>query len=232
MIKKLLFFALIAGFGYMLYTGLANYEASESLNRISSYYAQDGLEEVGAANLVTAVVVTYRGLDTLGEVSILFLTASILGFFLVSGKGPKIPLQDSSEILKTASKLLEPIILLFGIYVFINGHLTPGGGFQGGAILASALILAYLANPQDGINKSILRITESVSGLAFVFIGVLGVVVAGGFLDNRIIPVGSVGDLISAGLIPIIYIFVGMKVGAELSSIVTNLKHSPKTDAE
>jgi len=232
MIKKLIFLALIAGVGYMFWTGLAEYKAAESLNRISSYYAQDGLKEVGAANLVTAVVVTYRGLDTLGEVSILFLTASILGFFLVSGKEPKIPLQDSSEILKTASKLLEPIILLFGIYIFINGHLTPGGGFQGGAILASALILAYLANPNEGINKSIFRITESISGVVFVIIGILGIVLAGGFLDNRLIPVGSIGDLISAGIIPIIYIFVGMKVGAELSSIVTNLKHSPKNNVE
>lgn len=232
MIKKLIYLALIAGIGYMFWTSLSNYEAGESLNRISSYYAQDGVEEVGAANLVTAVVVTYRGLDTLGEVSILFLTASILGFFLTSGKGPKIKVRDSSEILKTASRLLEPIIILFGVYVFINGHLTPGGGFQGGAILASALILAYLANPEDGMNKSIFRITESISGLAFVLIGILGVVLAGGFLDNRIIPAGSVGDLVSAGVIPIIYIFVGMKVGAELSSIVTNLKHSPKIDAE
>lgn len=232
MIKKLIYLALIASIGYMFWTSLSNYEAGESLNRISSYYAQDGVEEVGAANLVTAVVVTYRGLDTLGEVSILFLTASILGFFLPSGKGPKIKVRDSSEILKTASRLLEPIIILFGVYVFINGHLTPGGGFQGGAILASALILAYLANPEDGMNKSIFRITESISGLAFVLIGILGVVLAGGFLDNRIIPAGSVGDLVSAGVIPIIYIFVGMKVGAELSSIVTNLKHSPKTDTE
>jgi multicomponent Na+:H+ antiporter subunit B len=232
MIKKLFLFAILTGFGFILWSVLSDYKSADGLNPISSYYAGEGLEEIGSANIVTAVVVTYRGLDTLGEVSILFLTASILGFFLVSGKGPKIQGRDTSEILKTASRLLEPIIIIFGIYVFVNGHLSPGGGFQGGAILASALILSYLANPEEGLNKSILRITESISGLAFIVIGILGIVYAGGFLDNRIIPVGSIGDLISAGVIPIIYIFVGMKVGAELSSIVTNLKHLPKTDAE
>lgn len=232
MIKKLILLAIIAGVGFIFWKALAEYQTNDQLNGIASYYAGNGVEEVGSANLVTAVVVTYRGLDTLGEVSILFLTASILAFFLSSGKGPKIPGRNSSEILKTASRLLEPIILIFGIYVFVNGHLSPGGGFQGGAILASALILSYLANPEDGLNKQLLSFTESISGVSFVILGILGIVYAGGFLDNRILPVGSLGDLISAGIIPILYIFIGLKVGAELSGIVTNLKQSPKTEEE
>ncbi len=231
MIKKLLLLLLLAGAGLMFWTGVSDFKVKEELNPIASYYADQGLEETGAANLVTAVVVRYRGLDTLGEVTILFLTASILGFFLVRGK-TKETFRDSSEILKTASRLLEPIIILAGVYVFVNGHLTPGGGFQGGAILASALILAYLANPGEGISKSLLNITESFSGLSFVIIGILGIVLAGGFLDSTFLPAGSIGNLISAGVIPIIYIFVGLKVGSELAGIVTNLKYASKNESE
>ncbi|MFP4664853.1 MAG: hydrogen gas-evolving membrane-bound hydrogenase subunit E [Bacteroidales bacterium] len=231
MIRKLLIFALIAGAGVMFWYGVSDFEVKEELNPVASFYANEGFKDTGSANIVTAVLVRYRGLDTLGEVSILFLTASILGFFLIKGKN-KETFRDSSEILKTASRLLEPIIMIAGVYVFINGHLSPGGGFQGGAILASALILAYLANPADGISERILKITESFSGLSFVIIGVLGIIFAAGFLDTSLLPAGSPGHLISAGVIPIIYIFIGLKVGAELAGIVTNLKHAPKTDSE
>jgi len=231
MVKKLLLLVLLAGAGLMFWLGVSDYQVKEELNPIASYYADQGLEETGAANLVTAVVVRYRGLDTLGEVTILFLTASILGFFLIKGN-KKETFRDSSEILKTASRLLEPIIILAGVYVFVNGHLTPGGGFQGGAILASALILSYLANPTDGISKTLLKVTESFSGLSFVIIGVLGIVLAGGFLDSTLLPAGSMGKLISAGVIPIIYIFVSLKVGSELAGIVTNLKYAPKNESE
>ncbi|MFO7880284.1 MAG: hydrogen gas-evolving membrane-bound hydrogenase subunit E [Bacteroidota bacterium] len=231
MIRKLLIFALIAGAGVMFWYGVSDFEVKEELNPIASFYADEGFKDTGSANIVTAVLVRYRGLDTLGEVSILFLTASILGFFLIKGNN-KETFRDSSEILKTASRLLEPIIMIAGVYVFINGHLSPGGGFQGGAILASALILAYLANPADGISERILKITESFSGLSFVIIGVLGIIFAAGFLDTSLLPAGSPGHLISAGVIPIIYIFIGLKVGAELAGIVTNLKHAPKTDSE
>src|SRR6056297_2217540 len=142
MVKKLLLLVLLAGAGLMFWLGVSDYQVKEELNPIASYYADQGLEETGAANLVTAVVVRYRGLDTLGEVTILFLTASILGFFLkLKLEDEKVPrkVRKASEILEKASKIITPVIFLFGIYVFINGHLTPGGGFQGGAIIASGL---------------------------------------------------------------------------------------------
>jgi multicomponent Na+:H+ antiporter subunit B len=59
-----------------------------------------------------------------------------------------------------------------------------------------------------------------------VFVGVLGLILAGGFLDNRVLPLGELGTLFSAGLIPIIYSLIGLKVGAEISSIITNINES------
>jgi multicomponent Na+:H+ antiporter subunit B len=120
---------------------------------------------------------------------------------------------------------------MLGIYIFMNGHLTPGGGFQGGAVIASGVILSLLAFPNEPISSSIFNFVESVSGLVFVGLAALGAVIGGGFLDNAILPLGTFGKLFSAGAIPVIYSFVGLKVGAELSNIITKYK-AAQTDTE
>jgi multicomponent Na+:H+ antiporter subunit B len=204
-----------------------SFNGNNELNSLAQLHTQqENIEAVNAANLVSAVVVTYRGFDTLGEVTILFLTASIIGFFLKKklSDTQRKEVRESSDILVTASKILVPVMILFGVYVIINGHLTPGGGFQGGAIIASAMVLALLANPHMKFNHQLFNVLESISGVSFVLMGIAGIVYAGGFLDNRILPGGEVGTLISAGAIPLIYIFIGLKVGSELSNIVGNLQ--------
>ncbi len=218
---------LIVAFGVMLYGLFDSFSGNDKLSDLAAYYAQkENIEKVQSANLVTAVVVTYRGLDTLGEVTILFLTAAIIGFFL-HGKDKKRILRENSEIFVTASKLLVPIIILVGVYIFINGHLTPGGGFQGGAVIASAVILMIMAFPEREFNSKFFTYLESTSGSVFVALAALGAVIGGGFLDNKIVPMGTFGELVSAGAIPIIYSFVGLKVGAELSSILGNYQSFP-----
>jgi len=230
MLRNSLTLILLAAFAGILFLLFQAWEPLQSLNPIASHYAVNGPGEVGAANLVTAVVVTYRGFDTLGEVTILFITAAIIGFFLgvIHGSHPILPTgwHRSSELFVTASRMLIPIILLLGAYVFINGHLSPGGGFQGGAIVATAFVLLLLAKPESRFNHRIITWVESISGVAFVVIGVLGIFLAGGFLDNRILPLGSFGNLLSAGVIPILYIFIGLKVGSELTNVIANLKEN------
>jgi len=229
MVKKFFILLLVAGMGLIFFDLYQAYNSPESLSALGEYYAQNGATDVGAANLVTAVVVTYRGLDTLGEVSILFLTAAILSFGLSFRKEEEIEereLRQTSEILSTAAQVLTPIIMLVGIYIFMNGHLTPGGGFQGGAVMASAVLLMLMANPKLHISHKVISFVESVSGVSFILIGILGIVLAGGFLDNRIMSLGTFGTLLSAGVIPIIYIFIGLKVGAELSNIVGSMSHN------
>ncbi|RKX92806.1 MAG: cation:proton antiporter, partial [Spirochaetes bacterium] len=120
------------------------------------------------------------------------------------------------------SRLLFPLILLFGAYIFVHGHLTPGGGFQGGAIIASGFLLMYLAFPKQRINKKTSGLAESLSGLIFVGIGLLGLVFSGYFLTN-FLPKGIPNTLFSAGIIPIIYIAIGFKVGFELTGIIDDL---------
>jgi len=227
--KNFFVFIIIVSFGFIIFDVYDNFSGNEELSETAAFYAQpDNIEKVNAANLVTAVVVTYRGLDTLGEVTVLFLTAAIIAFFC-GNLSDKRTLRLNSEIFKTAASILFPIILMLGIYIFMNGHLTPGGGFQGGAVIASGVILSLLAFPNEPINSKIFNYIESTSGLIFVGLAALGAIIGSGFLDNTIFQLGTFGKLFSAGAIPVIYSFIGLKVGAELSNIITKYK-SAQTD--
>ncbi len=233
MVKKIFALIALAGIAFMLWGLFKSYRHQETLPRTSRYYAQKGPDELGSANLVTSVVVTYRGLDTLGEVTILFSVASIIGFFLKSRTQRELKAEgfrETSELLHTSTAFLVPIIFLFGAYVFVGGHLSPGGGFQGGAIIASGTLLLFLATPTASRGKTIISLVESVSGVAYVGIGIAGIFLAAGFLDNRILPTGRFGTIFSAGAIPVIYSLIGLKVGAELSAILYKLKDAKEDE--
>lgn len=190
---------------------------------VSNHYLRDGVRETGAANIVTSVVVTYRGFDTLGEVTVLFIAAVALGAVLVPPGGPAgEQKEEASLIVRAGSKVLFPFIILLGAYIFLHGHLTPGGGFQGGAVIASGFLLLYLAWPSHPAGGKAFSAVESLSGLAFVAVGILGMLYGIGFLGN-FLPLGARNALLSAGVIPIIYVAIGLKVGAELASVAANL---------
>jgi len=229
MIKNGLILVILLAFTFMISGLLINFHGSEKLNPLALHYVEKGAEEVGAANLVTAVVVTYRGFDTLGEVTILFLAAAIAGFFLKTVKQDKTReglLRKTSEILVTASTLLVPTIFMLGVYIFMNGHLTPGGGFQGGAVIATGVVMIIMTKPDMKFNHRLLALVEAVSGVGYVILGILGLVFASGFLDSHVLPLGKFGTLLSAGIVPLIYVMIGLKVGSELTSIVGSLKET------
>ncbi len=226
MIKKSISFILIAIVFLALFLTLAN-DVPFGANRtvVSAKYIYDGVQDTGAANLVTAIVVNYRGFDTLGEVTVLFVAATGIGAVLYNMGNPvrkKREKTEASLIVKTGSKVLFPIMLIFGAYVFIHGHLTPGGGFQGGAIIATAFLFRYVSDTRYSIDHKKFTATESVVGMTFAMVGILGLLLTGYFLYN-FLPNGSPGELLSAGIIPIIYIAIGIKVGAELTGIVDNM---------
>lgn len=230
MIKRFSVLLLLLGLGFIFVDLLTGYTPDQSLNQSARYYAEHTATDLGAANIVTAIIVTYRGLDTLGEVTVLFLTAAIVGLVLAK-RDQVLPAHHhkkppAGELLTTGTNLLVPLILLLGVYVFANGHLTPGGGFQGGAILASAMLLQLLSNPLRRFSHRLITVVESVSGLLFVLIAIMGMLIGGGFLDNRILPIGEFGSLFSAGAIPLIYSLIGLKVGAEFSSMLVNLSET------
>jgi len=191
--------------------------------KVGTHYINKGREETGSANIVTSVVVNYRGFDTLGEVTVLFIAAIGLGAVLTRSGGKETrKIEPASLVLYTGCRLLFPLILVFGTYIFIHGHLTPGGGFQGGAIIASGFLLIYLGCRERRISRKASKLAESLGGLVFVVIGLLGLLFGGHFLSN-FLPKGTVNTIFSAGIIPIIYIAIGFKVGSELAGIIDNL---------
>ena len=192
--------------------------------KIGDHFINKGMDETGAVNIVTSVVINYRGFDTLGEITVLFTAAIGLGAVLSTfGKRKNSKNREpSSLIVYTGCRFLFPVIILTGIYIFIHGHLTPGGGFQGGAIIASAFLLMYLGCKGKRIDYKISTITEVLGGLIFIGLGITGLIMGKEFLFN-FMGKGEPNTLLSAGIIPVIYIAVGLKVGSELAGIIDNL---------
>ncbi len=183
-------------------------------------YGETADAETGSANMVTSIVVNYRSFDTLGEVTVLFISA--LGVsLLLSGKRKRQGFAfEPSFILKQGAHIVFGIMVVFGVYMFTHGHLTPGGGFQGGSIIAAAVLLLYISDNEFKAKVKAFKATEGIAGSLYVIVGLLGLAIGGYFLYN-FLPTGTVGDLISAGVVPVVYILIGLKVGSELSGIVS-----------
>lgn len=198
----------------------------ERLATVGAELIERAPTESGSANVVTAVVVQFRGLDTLGEVTVLFVSAlgvAILAAALRDNAFREMYADDGGFILQTGSRVLLPFIVLVGASIVLHGHLTPGGGFPGGVIIATAVLVVLFTGTSGRMPHRLLSILEGGAGLAFVGLGVVGLSApAASFLANTL-PRGEFGMLVSAGLIPIIYAVVAIKVASELSNVIGGL---------
>jgi multicomponent Na+:H+ antiporter subunit B len=231
MIKRFIVFLLMAALGFYLFQtftaipfGESRIGDLENPQTVSSFYLQKSPEDLKVANTITAVVVNFRGFDTLGEVTVLFLAVTGLASVLYRKEEEEEDTKHrfeipSSSLMRSGAKILFPLILLLGIYVFIHGHLTPGGGFQGGAIIATGFLLMLITYKGFKTNHKVMVWLESLAGLGFVFVGFYGLFQYGSFLQNTGWT-GKLNDLVSGGLIPLIYIFVGIKVATELTNVL------------
>ncbi len=232
MLKKYIIFALIAVLGFYLAStfkaipfGANRLGDLNNPETVSAFYLQKSPEDLHVANTITAIVVNFRGFDTLGEVTVLFLAVTGLMSILYRKEEEETEERlaiPSSSLVRTGAKILFPLILVLGIYVFVHGHLTPGGGFQGGAIIATGFLLMLITYKTFYTNHNVMTWLESIAGLGFVAAGLYGLIVYGSFLQNTAWT-GNLNDLISGGLIPLIYIFIGIKVGTELTSVLDTL---------
>ena len=139
-----------------------------------------------------------------------------------------------SIIVRTIATMLLPFILVFSFYVIMHGHLTPGGGFQGGAIAASAIVMMIAAYGHERMKKKVseegLSMAESIGAAIFALVAFAGVFMATSFMYNFLVgtPVfgkipsfgGNSGILNSGGVLPILNIAVGMKVIGGLVAVV------------
>ena len=189
-------------------------------------------------DVVTAVNFDYRGFDTLGEEFIFF--AAVLGVVLILREqsderpghvedfalGRAVP--PTSDAVRVLALGLTPLTVLFGIDIVAHGHLTPGGGFQGGVVLGTAVLLIYLAGEYDDLHglyrETTLERAEAVGAGAYVGLGLLGLAAGSAFMQN-VLPLGRTGNVFSAGMIPLINLAVGIEIGAGLVILLTNFLH-------
>ncbi len=144
-------------------------------------------------------------------------------------------MSQGSVILKIISLPISIILICLGIMTILGGHITPGGGFQGGAMIASGIILSILVyglgNSPLEFSHAYIEVLESIGALGFIIFGLIGLFVGGFFLYNvgadilNIVPASIQSilhypDVTNAGIIPYLNIFVGLKVFVGLSSIV------------
>jgi multicomponent Na+:H+ antiporter subunit B len=126
-------------------------------------------------------------------------------------------------IVKKTTQLLAGIVFLYGIYVILHGHLTPGGGFAGGVIIAGSFILLILAFGSEFMNltreETGTTLTENLAILAVLLIALAGMIVGARIFFDNWLPAGKVGELVSAGVIPLYNIFVGIEVAASILTI-------------
>jgi multicomponent Na+:H+ antiporter subunit B len=125
-------------------------------------------------------------------------------------------------IVKTITRLTVGLILLYGIYIVLHGHLSPGGGFAGGVIIALSFIHLMLAFGKDvalkKLSQAAASILESLGALMFLSIASLGFI-GGYFFFNFFMQKGKPFELFSAGIIPLCNIAISLKVGAGLFAI-------------
>jgi multisubunit Na+/H+ antiporter MnhB subunit len=130
-------------------------------------------------------------------------------------------------IVKKTTQLIVGMIFMYGVYVIVHGHLTPGGGFAGGVIVAGSLILLTLAYGGDFMRlikeESGSTIIESLATIMVITIATSGFLFGTKIFFNNFLPKGVVGDLISAGVLPLYNIFVGTEVAASIFIIFLSL---------
>ena len=137
-------------------------------------------------------------------------------------------MQGMTIIVKTISSWVKVLIVLFGIYIILFGHLTPGGGFAGGVILASSYVLLMLAFGGEFVKKdlplSLVAKLDCLGAFMFILIAILGLVFGGAFFVNFLVEkYGQPLHLLSAGTIPFSNIAIGLKVGASLFLVIFSL---------
>lgn len=207
-------------------------------NEVSRRYIEQGMQETGAVNIVAGMILDYRAFDTLGESNVLFVAAcTVLILLRITSEHSdsaahqlEIEADDrmfepkNDMILQYVTALLMPLILMYGAYGVLNGHISPGGGFSGGAVMGAALIL-YLS--AFGFKKTERFFTfntfrvVSLCALSFYALSkAYSFFTGANHLESFITP-GVPGRIFSAGLIPYLNIAVGLVVCCTMYAFYT-----------
>lgn len=208
-------------------------------NEVVEKYNAEGLYDTGATNNVAGMILDYRAFDTLGESHVLFVAAVCVMILLrleltkdgkptdkkrAAEENDRLYEPKNDKILQLSAKILVPIIVLFGIYVILNGHLSPGGGFSGGAIIGAGLILyvnAYgFEKAKRIMNRKNYAIISVVPLLFYACAKGYSFFTGANHLESGI-PKGTPGAILSSGLILPLNICVGIVVACTMYHFYT-----------
>ena len=220
-----------AAFMLLTVANLPGYGSADAptVNGVAERYVEKGTEETGAVNTVAGMILDYRAFDTLGESFVLF-TAMCAVTMLMNAPGRRRVRKLDYEVLdyyqdpiiRTVCKFVIPIILVFGVYILLNGHLSPGGGFSGGSILAAGLMLFAMVWG-DGAASAVLRPrrlqTVVLCSLGFYCLAKSYSFYTGANHLHSIISPGTPGRILSAGLILPLNVAVGFVVCCTMYSL-------------
>lgn len=200
----------------------------DSKRYLSEHYISEGVQETGAINLVTSVLYDYRGFDTLGEATVILTAATTLAFLVPIRKVAMLGTEFTIIVYQTTIFVI-PFLAVLAAYLIFFGHLSPGGGFVGGVVLAIIpILLTVIYGTQLSeykLTPDIKSLLEAIGAISFILLGLLGVFTGSNFLASgqANVSLGIPGELISAGLIPYLNLMIGIKVGAGLSKIFNSL---------
>jgi multicomponent Na+:H+ antiporter subunit B len=222
------FLVAAAGLGALLVWGLAGLPSfGVEIGHYGTRIAHAASPERHVTAAVSAVNFDYRAFDTLGEEFILFTAAAGVALLLRAARreregdklhadaAPERRVPETSDLIRVLGIGLIALTLLLGLYVVLHGHLTPGGGFQGGVILAAGVLLAYLAGEWISAGRlhptKLMEALEATGAAGFACLGLAGLVV-GKQLFQDVLPLGVAGRLWSGGTIPLGNVAVGLEV--------------------
>lgn len=217
------FFGIIF-FGHYCYASLNLPAWGSYRGPYGDYISHLVVYERHATDAVNAINYDYRGFDTLGEENILF--AAVLGVTMLLRREPSVKtrsvgkVEDQYKMSVTVRAAAMPAVLLttvFGFYIGLHGQLTPGGGFQAGVILATVPLLIYIAENTEAFRRITSHMTvevfDAIGAASYALIGLMPLLFGLPLLTN-ILPLGTTGDVFSAGTIALISACVGIEVTA------------------
>ena len=198
-------------------------------NEVARRYIENGVQETGAVNIVSGMILTYRAFDTFGESNVLFIaTVTVLILLHYTKKDAAAKKEEANDrafepkndtILQVCATILVPIIILFGIYVILNGHISPGGGFSGGAIIGAGLILHVSAfgfvKTEKFFTEKTYKIICFVALTFYCLAKSYSFFTGANHLESHI-PLGTPGAILSSGLILPLNICVGLVVACTM----------------
>ena len=193
-------------------------------NQVMERYVEKGMEETGAVNAVAGVILDYRAFDTLGESHVLYTAATAVFILLLNLHGSGEPekekkIMQSDPLLRGTARIIVPLVIVYGNYVIFYGHLGPGGGFSGGAVIGGGLILyanAFGFEPLDrSLNLKVYRIVV-LCALGFYSIAKCYSFFCGANHLETIFSPGTPGMIFSAGLILPLNLAVGIVVACTM----------------